>query len=172
MSGIRHQRFFYCPKCSGKLVYKAHGERERQACVSCSYILYENPVVGVAGILFDDRNRLLLGRRKGGTYSGMWCIPCGYLEYDEDIYGGLCREFREETGLDVTATELFAALSNFHDPETHTVGIWFRVKVIGGTLNAGDDLDDVAFFEIDSIPPLAFPTDGEVIEMLRRGLGS
>lgn len=160
------QRYYFCPKCSGPLAYQAQKGRLRLTCQSCAYIFYENPVVGVAGVLLNPRGQVLLGKRSSSRYRGLWCIPCGYLEYDEDLYEGLKREFKEETALDVEIQELFTALSNFHDPQRHSVGIWFLVRTTGGTLSAGDDLDELAFFSLDSLPRLAFPTDAKVLAML------
>ncbi len=163
------QRFFYCPKCGGKLSYRNCGERNRLVCGNCSYIFYENPIVGVAAVVLDQQGRLLLGRRNS-SYKGLWCIPCGYVEYDEDVYEALIREFKEETNLDIEITGICSVQSNFHNPETHTVGIWFEAKVTGGELTAREDLDKVDFFDLDNLPPLAFPTDAIVIEKIRQSL--
>lgn len=162
------QRFFYCPMCGARLKYRNYDERQRLTCQRCEYILYENPIVGVAAIVFNQQGELLLGRRNCGPYRGLWCIPCGYLEYDEDVFDGIKREFKEETNLTIDGLRLFAVQSNFHDPARHTVGIWFRAVVVEGALQAGDDLDMVGYFALDDIPPLAFPTDHTVIEMLRQ----
>ncbi|MBF7082212.1 NUDIX hydrolase [Desulfallas sp. Bu1-1] len=170
MSSKRKQRFFYCPKCGGKLDYLDHRGRPRLTCVLCAYVLYENPVVGVAAVVVNDQNQILLGRRKGGRYGGLWCIPCGYVEYEEDVYNAVKREFKEETNLDIDIVRVFTVQSNFHDPENHTVGIWFWARVTGGEPVAGDDLDRVAYFELSDIPPLAFPTDQVVINLLRSEL--
>lgn len=160
------QRFFYCPKCGGRLDYKPMHERERLQCEQCSYIFYENPVVGVAAII-KSGSKLLLGRRaSNATYPGLWCIPCGYVEYDEDVRQAVKRECKEETGLIIEPANIFAVLSNFHNPEIHTVGIWFDAEITGGELMPGDDIDKVAFFAGNEIPPLAFPTDREVIRRL------
>lgn len=160
------QRFLFCPKCGGELRYLPKSGQDRLTCRSCEYILYENPVVGVAGIVLRE-GKILLGRRSAtSTYPGLWCIPCGYVEYTEDVWDAVKREFLEETGLCIEPVHVFTVLSNFHNPELHTVGIWFIVKVLTGTLTPGDDLDQVAFFPFDAIPPLAFPTDGVVIDML------
>ncbi len=162
------QRFNFCPKCGGPLALKHRRERERLVCTACGYVMYENPVVGVAAIVQDGEGRILLGRRAGwSTYPGLWCIPCGYVEYDEDVYAAIGREFREETGLTVALEGVFTVLSNWHNSEAHTVGIWFRARVTGGVPAAGDDLDAVGYFPLDAPPPLAFPTDATVIGMLK-----
>ena len=65
--------------------------------------------------------------------------------------------------------DVYAVHSNFHDPNSYTVGIWFRGTIIGGHVQAGDDLDMADYFRLDALPePLAFPTDQLVLEQLRR----
>lgn len=159
------QRFYYCPKCGGKLVYRSQKGACRLTCVDCAYIFYENPIVGVAAIVLDEKGRVLLGRR-ATSYRGLWCVPCGYVEYDEDVYAAVVREFKEETNLDIVVEDVFTVQSNFHNPEAHTVGIWFCARVVGGTPQAGDDLDEIAFFDLENLPPLAFPSEQKVLRML------
>jgi ADP-ribose pyrophosphatase YjhB (NUDIX family) len=161
------QRFYFCPKCGGRLAYQMAGERQRLVCQACGYILYENPVVGVAAIVMQDDKILLGCRDVAATYGGLWCIPCGYVEYDEDVYAAAKRELYEETGLVIEVDEVFTVLSNFHNPQAHTVGIWFKTHIVAGQLQAGDDLAAVDFFSLDNLPELAFPTDKQVITMLQ-----
>ena len=99
--------------------YTATGLYGLRLCV------YENPVVGVAGILLNEQGQILLGRRCRGKYLGYWCIPCGYVEYHEEVHEALRREFKEESNLDIEVLNPFTAQSNFHDPDKHSVGIWF-----------------------------------------------
>jgi 8-oxo-dGTP diphosphatase len=154
----------FCAACGGGL-HCASGAVHRQ-CTACGRITYRNPVVGVAVVVLD-RDMILLGRRSRGPYAGRWCIPCGYVEWDEDIRTAARREMREETGLEVTLGDVVAVHSNFHDRAKQTVGVWFRGHLTGSALRAGDDLDQLAYFPLDTPPPLAFPTDAEVIGSLR-----
>ncbi len=185
--------FRFCPRCGTALDLASH---PRPTCPSCGYVQYRNPVVGVAAVILEpDLGRLgppdahpsslqlpdldpqfahsraprvLLGLRAPRvSRAGLWCLPCGYVEYDEDVRDALAREIREETGLVVEAAEVFAVHSNFHDPDRQTVGIWFRVRVSGGSLSPGDDLIDLRFVSPgDPGVPLAFPTDGFVLTKL------
>lgn len=122
-------------------------------------------------MILMEGDRILLGRRSRGAYSGMWCIPCGYVEWGEDVRDAARREFLEETGLHVDLGLVFAVHSNFHEPESLTVGVWFSGVGTGGSLQAADDLDRVQYFRLDSVPQeLAFPTDRLVLAQLQKGL--
>ena len=143
-------------------------------CQDCGFTLIRRPVVGV-GVIVLDGNRVVMGRRNlmgGRRYQGHWCVPCGYLEWGEEVRAAAQREFLEETGLVVEISGVYAVHSNFHNPNDLTVGIWFNANVVGGALQASDDLDMVGYFPLDDLPePLAFPTDRLVLEQLRREMG-
>jgi ADP-ribose pyrophosphatase YjhB (NUDIX family) len=138
------------------------GGKQRQRCAECGWTQYRNPTVGVAVVLLEDAG-LLLGRRKDGG----WCIPCGHVEWDESVEQAAIREMQEETGLVVSLQGIVAVRSNFHDTENQTVGVWYRGKHEAGTLQPGDDLVEVAFFELAHLPPFKFPTDRDVVDGLR-----
>lgn len=160
--------FRFCPCCGQPLEKQLQGEQERLICQVCGRVVYLNPAVGVA-VIVRQGDQILLGRRVGGRYAGAWCIPCGYVEWGEDIRQAAIREFEEETGLEVIPGEVVAVHSNFHDPDHLTVGIWFLGTVVGGQLQAKDDLDQVAFFPLEKLPEnLAFPTDRLVLAELRK----
>ena len=128
------------------------------------------PGVGVAVIVRDDAGRVLMGRRAQGKYAGLWCIPCGRLEWGEDVRDAAKREFREETGLEVELAGVAAVHSNFHDRERQTVGVWFDGRVIGGHLHPADgELSELGYFDPAEPPPLAFPTDALVLGELASG---
>ena len=166
---LRESTFRFCPRCAAPLAPLERGGRLRPTCAACGYVQYSNPVVGVA-IVVRRRGSILLGLR-AGSYRDQWCIPCGYVEWDEDVREAAEREFLEETGLQVRAGRVIAVHSNVHNPAQHTVGIWFSGRVRGGRLAPGDDLRDAAYFPLDALPePLAFPTDRLVLEQLRGSL--
>jgi len=160
----------YCPCCGTTFMRQGLHGRERLVCPACQFIFWQNPVVGVAVIVLQD-DRIVLARRARGVYKGAWCIPCGYVEYDEDVRQAAQREFQEETGLLVEVGEVYAVYSNFHNPASHSVGIWFRGTVLSGTLQPDDDVDQVAYIPLHHLPDnLAFPTDRLVLAQLQREL--
>jgi 8-oxo-dGTP diphosphatase len=159
----------FCPCCGGLLAPEVRGGHPRLVCGDCRQTLYVNPAVGVA-VVVRRGEEILWGRRTSGLYPGHWCIPCGYVEWGEDVRDAAVREFQEETGLLVELGPILSVHSNFHDPERLTVGLWFTGNIVSGILTPGDDLDRVGFFGLASPPaPLAFPTDELVLVELREG---
>ena len=163
----------YCPRCGLELDTKVRGGRPRPSCGSCGFVHFRNPAVGVAVVVLDEDGRILLGRRSAGGNVGEWCIPCGYVEWGEDIREAARREFAEETGLNVQIGNVCAVHSNFHNPVSLTVGVWFYGTIIGGQTQASDDLDRVAWFAPDAPPvPMAFPTDRLVLAKIGASLNA
>ena len=106
----------------------------------------------------------MLGRRTRGRDAGKWCIPCGRLEWGEEVRSGALRELEEETGLKAEIIGIAAVHSNFHRPDDLSVGIWFFGRVISGELHCADgELNALEYFQPSDPPTLAFPTDATVL---------
>lgn len=157
-------RYKFCPACGQAYDKERIENPNRLKCMNCGYVFYQNPIVGVAVILIEDE-KILLGKR-AGSYKGLWCIPCGYVEYDEEVHEAARREYEEETGLKTDHLQIYRVYSNFHNKRQHTVGLWFTGQKISGIPKAGDDLKEIGWFSFDRLPDLAFPTDERVLRDL------
>lgn len=152
--------------CATGLEVVSRAGRKRMGCPGCDFVHFRDPGVGAAVVLEDDAGRVLLVQRgEGATRAGMWCIPCGYVDYGEEVKEAAAREVREETGLVVEVGEAVFVRSNFHAPEKLTVGIWFEGRVVGGELEPGDDAVAAGWFAPDALPVLAFDTDAELFRV-------
>ncbi len=159
--------FTFCPRCGTKMESVFVQGATRRRCPACGFVHFRNPGVGAAVVIFDEARRLLMVRRgPTATRAGFWSIPAGYVEYGEDVRAAAARELQEETGLIADIGDVVHVASNFHDPGKLTVGIWFDGSVTGGDLKADDDADEVGWFAITALPPLAFETDEELITRL------
>lgn len=118
----------------------------------------DRPIVGVAGILLDGDNVLLIQRGRA-PQRGLWSLPGGALEVGETIADGLRREIREETGLEIHVGPLVAVFERIlHDQdaavEYHYVLLDYLCRHEGGELTAGDDASDSAWFDRKSLSGL------------------
>jgi ADP-ribose pyrophosphatase YjhB (NUDIX family) len=121
-------------------------------------------------VVRDAAGRVLMGRRAHGDYAGLWCIPCGYVEWGEDVRDAAVRELQEETGLDAKAGDVVAVHSNFHNQKQYTVGIWFAAaEATGAPTPVDGEFTELAYCDPADPPPLAFPTDALVLEQLASG---
>jgi ADP-ribose pyrophosphatase YjhB (NUDIX family) len=155
----------FCLACGAPLSDHHAGGRTRRACGACGYIRYRTPAPGV-GVLIVDGDRFVLCRRGSSELeAGKWCLPCGYVEYDEDFLTAALREVEEETGLAVEITSIISVSSNFLTPHIHTVVTVLLARPVGGTLRPGDDIDFVRWVAAgEALPEMAFEADAHIIE--------
>ena len=159
----------WCPTCRAPLGRVDRGGRPRPTCPGCGFVFFANPGVGAAAVVRDTAGRVLLvqrGPRQHGA--GTWCIPCGFVEWGEDVRATAVRETREEAGVDVELGDVLQVASNFHDRDQPSVGIWVAAQLVdpGATAVAGEDAVAVGWFDPASPPPLAFPTDATLLAKL------
>lgn len=152
----------YCPICAEKLIKREEGGRLRPACDNCGYVHYVNPVPGV-GMLIEMDGGVVLIKRGSPPHKGEWTLPSGFVEADESAEEAAIREAAEETGLKVEIIEL-ANINSFPEgPPVSGIMIFYRMRPIGGTLQAGDDAVAARVFQPDEMPLLPFRTHREMM---------
>jgi 8-oxo-dGTP diphosphatase len=116
----------------------------------------ERPVVGIGGVIIDQRRALLI-RRGSEPLRGEWSIPGGTLEIGESLEEGVARELLEETGIEVSVLELIEVFDRIYlehtpagretkrRPRFHFVIADYLCERLGGEPRAGSDATDVAF---------------------------
>jgi len=159
----------FCPRCAAALEHLIRGGTSRPSCPGCGFVFFASMGVGVATVIQDAAGRVLLVQRAKDQYgAGLWCIPCGYVEWGEDLREAAAREALEEAGVAVEIGDVAQVAVNGHEPDRPTVGIWFSARVVDPLAEpcAGDDAVAVGWFDPAAPPPLAFPTDRPVLAEL------
>lgn len=86
----------------------------------------------VAGALFDDQGRVLLAQRLPGSHmAGKWEFPGGKLHPGEAPFQGLCRELREELGVDIKAAEPLIRYTHDYPGRRVILDMWHVLEFRG-----------------------------------------
>lgn len=130
---------------------------------------WPRPMVTADALVFavcGGRKSVLLIRRGNEPYKGLWAVPGGFVEMDEELEAAAKRELFEETdikGIDLKQMHTFGTIGR--DPRGRQITVVFT-----GTVDkeieptAGDDAAEAKWFDINDLPKLAFDHD-KVIEM-------
>jgi 8-oxo-dGTP diphosphatase len=114
--------------------------------------------IGVFALIFNNEKQILLGHRRDIDW---WNLPGGGMESGETVDEALCREVREETGLEVKVQRLIGVYSK---PQKQEVVLTFLCQVIGGTLQSTEETRESRFFTPDALPGNTLPKHRQRIE--------
>ena len=155
----------FCLQCGHPLEYFNDTTHRRLRCPRCSWTYYRNPSPGVV-VLVPRADNVLLGRRAAGIYGGgKWCLPGGFIEYDESFLRAAIREFREETGFLIEVESILSVATNFLSESIHTLVIVLLGNIVDGTQIPGDDVVELEWFpSAGPLPEMAFEADRHIIE--------
>ena len=97
--------------------------------------------IAVLGVVIGiDKNgvKYILAEQRGtGTpdpeYIGCWCLPCGYLDYNENVHQAVAREVLEETGVNIHPDNfvLFHINDNPFSDKRQNVTFRFKTELEG-----------------------------------------
>jgi 8-oxo-dGTP diphosphatase len=161
---LKHLLIEFCPRCGSRCEARQINELPRSVCMSCDYIHFVNPSPAVAVVVVED-GRVLLCRRAPGTgHAGLWCLPSGHIEYNEDFLTAGLREVEEEAGLQIEITGLLSVMSNFWDHGSSTlVAVLLARPLFGEPAADGRETTDARWFIADQLPELAWGADEHII---------
>jgi 8-oxo-dGTP diphosphatase len=115
----------------------------------------DQPMIGVGAVILHN-GKILLEKRKNDPGKGKWSIPGGLVELGERVEETVVREVKEETGLDVEKPEHVDVVDNVSFDEDskvkyHFVIIDYFVKLVGGTLSAASDAEELEWVTLDNV---------------------
>ncbi len=159
------QELKFCSQCGGKVEIRLVDERRRAVCTVCETIHYQNPLPVAAAIVLNSKREVLLVKRRNDPYRGEWCLPIGFAETGELIRTAARRELLEETGVEAIVLRLLDSDSYHSDMYGDLLIVTFEMEKSGGEEIAGDDAEQVEYFPIDKLPPLAFGSNEKALRI-------
>lgn len=137
---------------------------------------YPHPAVTTDVVLFairEQRLQVLLIRRANPPYQGMWALPGGFLDIEEDLDSCARRELAEETGISgLYLEQLYTFGRPGRDPRGRVISVAYLALLRqdhAASPKAASDAAAVRWFELGQLPDLAFDHD-QIIAMAQQRL--
>ena len=135
---------------------------------------FPRPAVSTDVVVVDRQHpnpKILLIQRLKDPFANQWALPGGFMEIDETLEQAAVRELEEETGLQINDMKQVGAFSQVdRDPRGRIITVAFACEITGDQQAvAADDAKSVKWFELDSLPALAFDHQ-EIVEIAWREL--
>lgn len=121
----------------------------------------ERPKIGLGVYILNEKQELLLLRRKGSHGTNTWCPPGGHLEFGESFEECAKKEAKEETNLDVSELELVDVTNDiFPEEGKHYVTLAMLARSWNGEpkIMEPEKCDKMGWFPLNALPsPLFIP---------------
>jgi 8-oxo-dGTP diphosphatase len=154
----------FCPRCGTALTERLHSGKLRPICPNCDWVYFPDPKVAVA-ILIKKDDQVLFVQRRYDPQAGHWTLPSGFVDAGEDPKVAAQRECLEETGLEIHDLHLLDVIYGLEHSRGASILIVYQAQVQSGELKPGDDARQVAYFHIHHLPPLAFASTQQILDM-------
>lgn len=131
------------------------------------------PILATLGyVLSPDRERVLLihrNKRVDDVHAGFYNGLGGKVEAGEDVASAMCREIREEAGIEVTALCLRGTISwpGFGRPGEDWFGVLFRIDGFTGQPHAGNEEGTLEWVPLTGLAEVPmWPSDSRFLPMV------
>lgn len=93
----------------------------------------------VAGVIYDG-DKILITKRSGGEFDGMWEFPGGKIESGETHREALERELMEELSIGASMEQYLMTLTHQYETFHLTMHLYWT-KIVSGTLTLNEHSD-------------------------------
>ena len=118
------------------------------------------PAVGIGVLIFDDQNRVLLGKRIASHGISSWAPPGGHLEFGETFEECAIREVEEETGLKVKKADFYCLTNDiFKQDGKHYISIFMKIDLPYNQSVCNiepDKIEEWKWFSLNDLPDQLF----------------
>ena len=153
----------FCQECGTRMELRQVEGRDVPHCPACGYVAWRNPLVATM-VVVETTEGIVLGRRGIEPGFGLWCLPGGFVNEEEDPKEAAARECEEEIRARVEIDSLLDVYHITRGDGRGMVGIAYTGRLPdGATPSAGSETTEVGFFKVDALPELAFASHRRAI---------
>jgi 8-oxo-dGTP diphosphatase len=135
---------------------------------------YQYPMAAVTAdviLINEAKTQVLLIKRAKDPFANYWAFPGGFMEMNETLLEAAVRELKEETSLVFSDLKFFCmADTPNRDPRGRTISaVFWSICASSEKPIAADDAAEVAWFELNNLPLLAFDHQ-QLIDSFKRDI--
>ena len=160
-------KFKFCPVC-GSPHFEINNIKSKK-CKDCGFSYYLNASSATVALIVNEKDELLVVRRKNDPGKDMLDMQVGFVDMDETGEDAMAREVKEETGLEATEVSYQCSYPNtylYSGFLVHTLDMFFKVKV--KDLSHVEAMDDAAAYYW--IPFSEIDIDKFAFDSIKKGL--
>ncbi len=130
--------YIFCPHCTHKLALITIDNERVKKCSKCGFVFWHKPKPSVS-ILVHKGGKVLMLQRAKDPFKNYWCLPGGYVRYEETAEQAIKREAKEEIGLDVIIEGIVGIYKIDDDPRGNCIDTIFSGRALGEINISGED---------------------------------
>jgi NAD+ diphosphatase len=143
--------FKFCPNCCSTNF--SFPENRRFECSDCGFVYFHNIAAAVAVVL-TYQNTILFTVRNLDPDKGKLDLPGGFIDPNETASEAVCREIKEELGIDLEASKLqfITTASNdyqYRDVPYRTLDLFYEYELTENQIHivAKDEISELIWIE-------------------------
>ena len=154
----------FCQECGARMEVRQVEGRDVPHCPSCGFVAWRNPLVATM-VIVATPGGIVLGRRGIEPGLGLWCLPGGFVNEDEEPIESARRECQEEIEAKVEIDRLLDVYHITRGDGRGMVGIAYLGHLEDGqSPRSGPEMTEVDVFGTDNLPRLAFASHRRAID--------
>jgi 8-oxo-dGTP diphosphatase len=158
----------FCQECGTRMELRPVEDRDVPHCPNCGFIAWRNPLVATM-VIVATPGGIVLGRRAIEPGKGLWCLPGGFVNEDEEPKGAAVRECDEEIRAEVEISGLLDVYHITRGDGRGMIGIAYTGRLADGEAPApGPEMLEVGLFAPDNLPELAFDSHRRAVADWKR----
>ena len=123
-------------------------------------------VIAAAIILNNNKDKILLIKRKDKLGGDSWSIPGGHVEFGEKIIDSLKRELKEELDLYIISSEFFD-LEEIILKNKHMISFDYLV-IANENIEINDEIDSAEWIEFNKLPNVDHKLSNQILNKLKK----